>query len=94
MLRIFLVLKQNTIQDYTRGDASSINKHKNLHRADIKEHTRVRTTFTATPKWCIKICQNQEKMKVFEKAGDQKLDIKLNHPQRTSKHIMLSHENE
>ena len=49
MLRIFLVLKQNTIQDYTRGDASSINKHKNLHRADIKEHTQARTTFNGNP---------------------------------------------
>jgi len=43
------VLKQNTIEGYTRGDASRINKHKKLHRTDIKEHTQARTTFNGNP---------------------------------------------
>ena len=38
MLKLLLVLKQNTIQDYTRGDAFRINKHKNLLRLDINKH--------------------------------------------------------
>jgi len=36
--------------------------------------------------------ENQKKENVFKKVHDPKLDIKLDQPQRTTKHIMQAHE--
>ena len=74
-----------------RGDTSRTQKHNNLLKVSLSQHITSKNINQWQPRIVYKSFQNQEDEKVFTKAQDHKLDIKLDQPKRTIKHVMQAH---
>jgi len=78
----------------TREDASRINKHDNLLKVHINDINKQENQSMTTPNNVTNISKSEGGECLRKRSGTEQLISNLVAPQRTTKHLMLSHENE